>query len=389
MSEIIKSWLEYVEQSVEDLTWTEINYYTTSKEHQQQKIEQNNAQLENKKAEVTNQARLETLDLQKSVVKNDIIKELDDWYKYFLTQLSSLPESFVKENKDEVEKEYQLIRQMIDEYKNDGEFKESKKLVENKIDSWINTLKDKKDFTIVSNAVHKLDLLKVDLWRLDSKDANKIEQEKENLKEKFEKENSESNNFTQMLTKVWIPLWIAWVLTGFASQVWLIDSNWGWWFSKIMNFIKNPVDWLMWLFWFWWKNKNTDNVKEDVVEKPYITNTENVEKDTESIKWKLTNISDWEKYTNKNITLEIKDGSFKEILIWNSKYEININNQPDLFLWNINIEQRKSWDILKIWDTEIDLIEFINQIDNKNFKNQYTLAQDFRLMWDLIIEKIT
>lgn len=391
--------LEESEQAVENTLGTEFDIFTASK-HEIEKS--NQAKID----QATEKAQNAVLDVKKNVVKTSILNQLKSWFDSFKSKVDKLPIPSEQKNEiiSEIQNEYNDIKSTIEWYNNDGDFKKWFSIIDGKVADWIDTLITKRNdkmnhlfaWQIIDSSIHSLSILKADLGILNWVTKESIENSKTQLNTKYEKGTDWDDEATSMLTKIWVPAWIAGILVWVWKTMWLfwVSNNWDKWFlSKFLNILKNPISGLMELFGFWWdtstvaESNATDTDKEATTNQNTQDNKVNLAPIAESAI--LTKTEKWVKYAHKNITLETENKSFSEILIWNVRYQLNLNNQPDLWLWDININQRENWDILKVWDTEIDLLKFAEQINLKQPKEQYTLKEDFRLMWDIVIEKIS
>lgn len=387
INDILKS----SEQVAEDFLWKEINILTESKSDLEKR---NQTELEQRQAAVTEQARMDTLNLEKDVVKTSVLNQLKTWFDDFVNKINWL--SVLSDN-DKIEyiniaqKEYDGIKKTIESYKNDWEFKQWFAVVEWKITKWVWVLKEKQAHPIRDSAIHSLNLLRTDLWVLNWVSKESIEQSKAQLTEKYEKETSWDKEATSMLTNIGIPAWLAGTLVMFWKKFWLFwESNWEkWLFSKFIDFLKNPIKWFMSLLGF--EDKKSTQLVDSDTKKTKITKTQETDNEKELItaNSKLSDTQNWQKYSHEKITMETNHWNLSEVLIWNIKYELNINNQPDMFMSDISFEKRNTWDILKIWDEKIPLLKLIQWIDSNNPKEYYTIKEDFRLMWDLVLEKVT
>lgn len=395
INDLLKQW----EQAVENTLDTEIDIFTESKEQ---------IDAANKKAveKAQTKAHKATIDVKKDVVKTNILNQLTKWYNNAIEKINSLPNlgSAKQETLDELKNEYSSIKNIIEWYNNDWEFKKWFSLVNDKITKWINKLNSNKSdslanlvaWDIIDSSIHSLSILKADLAILNWATKESIEKSKTQLSSQFENNAGWTEEATSMLTKIWIPAWVAGIMAGLWKSMWFFGSSKSWekWiFSKFMDILKNPGKFFMWLFGFW-SNESTSNttIPKVVTENNTTNNKSSTERisgtEVVAVNSQLLDTEYWQKYIHNNISLETNKWSFSEILVWNSKYKININNQPDLWLWDISFEKRNNDDILKVWDTEIELLAVVTGINPEQPKDQYTLKEDFRLMWDLVLEKV-
>jgi len=348
--------------------------------------------------ETKTQTDSEVIDFSWTKIKDNILNQLEFWYKKLLAKIPSdaKNKSGIKYS-ELLTQQYNKIKDLISSYKNDWELKNKYVKVKSYINEWINSLSENSEWVewllssiswlekVKNETIDWLKKLQADLAILESKHAQ------DRLKAEYEKQREEKDDdesIKETLVNFWIPAWIAWVIAMIGWFFWLTWK--GWFFRSIIDFIKNPTDWLMWLFGFWKKEEITSSTPQE--SKPQETDSWNDIEISESRNlWTITELSDWEKlYKNWILEIKIKSQKIKSISVNWVSYELNLNYQPDVLLWDFNFKTQNNNDYLVIWENEICLTDFIaSNLSNQKWglKDTYTLQKDFRFKSDLLMVK--
>jgi len=374
---LLEKWkwlLKSSEQYIEDKFDTSIDILTEPKQETEQ--------------EKTKKETKENLTiLHSEVVLTKIKSQLTKWFEEFKNKINDVPDLKVlwlgfglskKEKKEyiqEAEKEYNELIKILESYKNDEELTEWYNKVQWKINKWIEKLQTKKleikeSSEIIDSTTLSLENLKADMLKLKWKTKEQILEEKNKIKEKYKK-NEWKDKMVSVMTKFWVPAWLAWILAWLFTWMWFWKKE-TWFFSKALDFVKDPWEWAKSLFGFW-KDKKEEAENE----------TQETEKETKEekiiTKWKFENNWKYSSYVNWNLEIKLKKTEIKHIKINWKKYKFNLPN-----LWEMSFIQNNK-DILKIWDKKIDLLNIVES--TKEDKDEYLIASDFDNSKDLKLIK--
>ena len=353
--ELLKEW----EQKIEDMTWEHIDLFTD-----EEKI---TPEIEKKagEKETTKETKNELVDLKSDVVLTKIKKQLSNWFNEFEEKINNVSSVFLNDNEKKehiktAKKEYNELMKMLDSYKNDWDFKKWYDKVNTKIADWLIKLEKQESNDIVNNVKLSLETLQIDMEEINWKSKEDIQKRKDKVQEKYNdtEEKDENKEIKTMLTKFWVPAWLAGAVAWLLAWIWFWKEE-KWYFTQALDFIKDPVNWFLWIFWLWKdKKENAEAIKKWVISKSWKNST----------------------YKNEDLEIKLKWKELKSIEIDWDEYKLNIENLSDF-----SFEQNDK-DILKIWGKKIDLFSLIKQ--TKEEKEDYLVYEDFDNSKDLKLEKI-
>ena len=354
ITETITSMWKSAEEYINESIWTEIDIF-----------EGPETENEEAKKETTKESKEELDYLKSDVFLKKIKKQLKDWFKKFEEKINNVFFVFLneKEKKEHIKtarKEYNELMKMLDSYENNWDLKKWYDKVNTKLTDWISELEKEESNNIVDTVKLSLENMQADMAEINWKSKEDIQKRKAEIQEKYKESEKDNENkeIETMLTKFWVPAWLAGAVAWFLAWIWFWKEE-KWFFTQALDFMKNPVDWFLWLFWLWKdKNESSETVEKWVISKSWKNST----------------------YENDELEIRLEEKELQYVEIDWDKYKFNIENLSDFSF----VQNDK--DLLKIWEKEIDLLELVKQ--TKEEKENYTVYEKFENSKDLKLEKI-